>query len=275
MYSRWKWSLSKINLKYIVSLVISIILAIYLITASYDIFGFGKNNKPVELNIKSGDTINKISNELLIKKVIKHPIIFKIVANICGFRSKIQTGIHKIDKNNSYKKILIELSTIRNTEVSITFIEGLEIYKVCDLFVSNELMTTQDFYNIVNNYSYDYWFLSGIKRENKLEGYLYPDTYYFSKESKPEDMIRKMLDNFNAHIKETDRQRATELGFTFDNIIILASIIEREAQGDNDRNLVSSVFHNRIKSQEYIFLYDINEQFYILLQILYIQFALI
>jgi len=88
------------------------------------------------------------------------------------------------------------------------------------------------------------------QRENKLEGYLFPDTYFFDPKAGERAIIEKFLDNFDAKFKPEFYERAKELNMTVDEVIILASIIERETALPEERPIVSSVFHNRLKSSD-------------------------
>jgi len=102
---------------------------------------------------------------------------------------------------------------------------------------------------------FDYAFLRGVpKRENRLEGYLFPDTYQFSLSEGAYSIINKMLARFDEIYTQEYRTRAKSLGMTDDEIITLASVIEREAQGDGDRKTVAGVFHNRLKNAQYPYL---------------------
>ena len=81
------------------------------------------------------------------------------------------------------------------------------------------------------------------ERENRLEGYLFPDTYEFFEQSDAVTVLTKFLDNFEVKFSQELRDRAQEIGMSIDEVVTLASIIEREAASDEDRATVSSVFH--------------------------------
>ena len=83
-----------------------------------------------------------------------------------------------------------------------------------------------------------------------LEGYLFPDTYFFSKEINTEGIIEKMLDNFNKKLTESLREEIKSQGKTISEIITMASILEMEVRNKNDREVVSGIFWNRIKNRQ-------------------------
>ena len=97
---------------------------------------------------------------------------------------------------------------------------------------------------------YDYDFISQIPdREKKLEGYLFPDTYEIYKETSAEAIVDKLLSRFNNIFTKEYKNRAKELNMTIDQVVTLASIIEREAKLDSERKTISAVFHNRLKKK--------------------------
>ncbi|HOQ00530.1 MAG TPA: endolytic transglycosylase MltG [Acetivibrio clariflavus] len=103
----------------------------------------------------------------------------------------------------------------------------------------------------MNTEKFDYDFIAQIpERENRLEGYLFPDTYFFDPLSSDREIITKFLDNFDMKFKLDYYARAKELNMTVDEIITLASIIEKETALPEEKPIISSVFHNRLKSKD-------------------------
>ena len=164
-------------------------------------------------------------------------------------------GKFKLDRSAGYEDIFRALTQSGHNvdAVKVTIPEGYEIYKIADLLESKGLIDKDKFYHLVDFGEFDYAFVQEIPvRENRLEGYLYPSTYEFA----PGDeygIINEMLMQFDIMYAKYE-SRAAEMNMTMDEVITLASIIEREAQGDSDRKLVSSVFHNRINSTDYPYL---------------------
>ncbi|MBC8555829.1 MAG: endolytic transglycosylase MltG [Candidatus Brocadiales bacterium] len=95
---------------------------------------------------------------------------------------------------------------------------------------------------------YDEGFLRSLEVDApSLEGYLYPDTYKFSKGTKPETIFKRMVQRMKENFNRPLRKRSEELGFSENEVLTLASIIEREARHDIERPIISAVFHNRLK----------------------------
>jgi UPF0755 protein len=120
--------------------------------------------------------------------------------------------------------------------------------------VKKDLATADKFNSAMKYGKYNYDFVKSIKnvnnREFKLEGYLFPDTYEFAMNADEKTIVNVMLENFNNKLTKEQYKRAKELGMSMDEIITLASIIEREANNTKDRRLVSAVFHRRLKSRD-------------------------
>jgi len=139
--------------------------------------------------------------------------------------------------------------------VKITIPEGYELRQIIDLCVENGIGTNEGFNSTILNTKFDYWFLEGLTISDVyLEGYLFPATYTVSKDSSEEAVLKQMLDKFNAIFTEDMKAKASDLNMSVHEIITLASIVEREAASDTERDVVASVFHNRLNSKTYPYL---------------------
>ncbi len=236
-------------LKRTVLLIILILIAAVIITGCMVLSDFtGVSLKETKrIKIPEGYGTSKIAQLLENEDVIKYPLLFKIKARIDGYDTKLRTGEFEIADNMSYKDILETLSTkdiVQSRRVTIP--EGFELKQIAARLEENGIVTEEEFYEAVE-LSYDYEFLAGLpEREQSLEGYLFPDTYDFKPGDSAENVIKTMLDNFDRHFKAEYYDRAGELGMTVDEIITLASIIERETNTDTERKKVAGVFYNRI-----------------------------
>lgn len=136
--------------------------------------------------------------------------------------------------------------------VKITFPEGYTLLKMAWLLEENGVCGTNDFLAAVDSYDLSSKsILSSIKDKEKicflLEGYLFPATYTFQKNSEPKAVIDKMVSALEARFDQSMKDRAAELGYSVHEILTIASIIEKEAKTAEQRTLVSSTIHNRLK----------------------------
>lgn len=233
-----------------------VVLAVFVIITAANFFAdfFGTaNNENITITVESGDTARDISHNLKQNGVIKSETLFNFLSRLGGKSQEFKTGRFILKKGTGYAELFEILSTspVAEGEVWVTVPEGYELRQIADELEKAGLINRTIFYDEIENGSFEYDFINEIpKRENRLEGYLFPDTYLFSPTDGEHTIINAMLERFNEVFNENYKKRAEALGMSTDEIITLASIIEREAVGDSDRELVSSVFHNRLKSKE-------------------------
>lgn len=136
--------------------------------------------------------------------------------------------------------------------VSITFPEGFTVVQIAERLEENEVCSKEAFIEEVNNREYlsefDIDISNPEKRVYLLEGYLFPDTYEFFKGESAVSVIKKFLRNTQSKLNDDIKDRAKALGYSVDEIIILASIIQGESGGGTEAKNVSSVIHNRLNN---------------------------
>ncbi len=205
------------------------------------------------VDIPMGSDTKTIAGILANEGIINKPQIFTIVSKINGFDGKYQAGTHILKPGLEFNTIMTIL-TGKPESKKVTIPEGLSYRQIVNTFVKKELATVDKFDYAMKYQKYDYDFVKDIKdsnnREFKLEGYLFPDTYEFAMNASEKTIINVMLENFKNKITKEHYKRAKELGMSMDEVITLASIIEREANNTKDRRLVSAVFHRRLKSRD-------------------------
>ena len=208
--------------------------------------------REVALYVPAGMYPAEIYSMLENEGVINSKILFSAYSR--GAASKFTSGYHTLEKNMSYGKIVSELTSPGKMSdlQMVTFPEGYELREFALLLEEKDIKNADDFIK-ASNKKYDYEFLPP-RKDGYLEGYLFPDTYSISPEMTCEDIIKMMLTRFDEIYTDEFEKRAKELDMTTSEVVTLASIIEREAAVKNERALVSSVFHNRLKSDEYPYL---------------------
>ncbi|HUU50379.1 MAG TPA: endolytic transglycosylase MltG [Nitrospinota bacterium] len=202
-----------------------------------------KQIKKVE--IPKGYSLKKIARLLNEQNLIKNYSIFITSAYLRGISNKLKSGEYELSTDMTPLEIMEKLYKGEIVYYKITIPEGYNIKNIANLLEKNELINKEKFISLTQ----DREFLSslGIKAIS-LEGYLFPDTYYFSKGMTEEEIINKMIESLNNLFTEKLQKRLQDLNFTIHKILTLASLIEKEAQIDSERKLVSAVFHNRLKS---------------------------
>ncbi len=255
---------------------ISIFLSISVIKIGNDVFAFVKPDKEITVTIPEGATTDDIAQILEENDVINHPFVYKLyskfrISKRSYLTGEYEAGKHTVNSMMNYDKLLEELSLIQTTDnsiVRVTIPEGYTVKEILELFEKNGMKSAEEFNEALQEYAYDYRFMNGLSKDSgisdyrfnpdygyRLEGYLFPDTYDFYVEENPISVISKLLDNFQRKFNESFYDRCNELGYTVDEIITIASMIEREGNNVHDYSKISSVFHNRLKnSSEYPYL---------------------
>jgi len=238
-------------------LLVVIVLAIGI---NYYINSYVDNSlKPVDLNddkkiiveIPGGSSTNNIAEILLNNDLIKNPKIFKYYAKKTNSDVKLKAGNYVLSRNMSVDellKVLIKGGTTGNT-VDITIIEGLvleeTVQSICEqLGLNYEIML-----GLMNNVDYfkeDYQFLIDNTRIDNLQGYLMPETYNVYIKSDEETIIRVMLSQFDKFYKEEIKPALSSSNLDMEEVINLASIVEKEAVLDGERDIVAATFINRL-----------------------------
>ena len=204
--------------------------------------------------IEDGNGTTTIANRLKDLGLISSVNFFKILSKYEGYDGTYKTGSHYLKKGLEMRDIMKILAGSTET-IKVTFPEGFTVKKIAARLEANGLCSQEAFLQEVNNcindakFLEEYSFLKGLdfsKRDYALEGYLFPDTYFFDLSAKPRDIIEMMLDNFNNQYLVSYYTKAEALGFTMDEVIKLASIVERECRVSSERRKVAGVFYNRL-----------------------------
>ncbi len=209
--------------------------------------------------IEDGNGTTTIATRLKDLGLISNVNFFKILSKYEGYDGTYKTGSHYLKKGLGMRDIMKILSGTTET-IKVTFPEGFTVKKIAARLEANGLCTQDAFLQEVNNcisdaeFMKEYSFLQGLDFSNRdyaLEGYLFPDTYYFDLSAKPRDIITMMLDNFYNQYLISYYTKAESLGFTMDDVIKLASIVEKECKVSSERRKVAGVFYNRMfKTQD-------------------------
>lgn len=194
--------------------------------------------------IKPGQGFLVFSQKLHQLGIINDLKAFKLFAYIKGYEKKIKAGEYMLSSAMSPEEILEIVVNGKVRLHRLTIPEGYNLKQIARIVAEAGFGTEADFLRAATDA--DLVHTKGIDAET-FEGYLFPDTYYFLKDTRPEDIISTMVKRFWAIFKPEWRKRAEDLGFSIHQIVTLASIIEKETGAAFERPIISSVFHNRLK----------------------------
>jgi len=206
------------------------------------------DNSEIEVIIPSGSTTDDIADILIENELILNKLVFKLIAKDLGYDTKFKAGTYHLNQSMDNKEIIemIAKGDVYIETVTFTIPEGFELVQIVDRLESSELIDKDKFLNELVNGEFNYKFLEFINRDTMLEGFLFPDTYKVEIGASEHEIINKMLNKFDLVFKNEYYDRLKEIDMSLNELITLASIIEREGKLDSERATISSVFHNRL-----------------------------
>ena len=204
----------------------------------------GLESDEVVVDIPVGQPFKKTTQILFKSNIINRPFKFNLVARLKGFDKRLKAGEYVLCACMSPLQILEKLAKGEVKLYKITIPEGFNIYQIAELIAGNGFDNKSAFIEAASNA--DLARKYGIEGET-FEGYLFPETYYFPKNSTPESIIASMVKQFWLVFGAAWQERSKQLGFSAHQIVTLASIIEKETSNPAERPLISSVFHNRLR----------------------------
>lgn len=239
-----------------------------------DLLAFGKEPKQVTITITADDDLQSIAEKLEMMDMIEYPSLFKLFAELTGKGEDICVGTFTFAGDTIYDynaliKAMIDYGPEQGV-VEVTFPEGYNCAQIYELLEKNGVCSVAELEAYAANGELsEYWFLDGVKRGHKysLEGFLAPDTYKFYTNDEPRRVLEKFLDEFDSRIDDRLKEQFTQLNvryaekmrrngygqatiaeyqMTFYDVVILASIVEKETSGNVESFQIASVFFNRL-----------------------------
>ncbi len=199
---------------------------------------------PKVVEIPEGMSLRGLADLLKEKDLITNKTLFILLGKLTSAERRIQPGEYGLNTIMQPLKLLEILKEGRVILHEIRIPEGYTARQIGQLLEEKELLTREAFTRLIHDP--DFIRRLGINATS-LEGYLFPETYFFSKHVQGEEVIETMVSRFKRAIPPEWSQRARELRLTEHQMVTLASIIEKETRVDDERPLISAVFHNRMK----------------------------
>ncbi len=191
-------------------------------------------------NIHSGNfvvwhnsTVMEIAGTLKGKKLIIDPYGFYYIVKFKNVDSKLKSGSYSVNGINSVFDIIDTLEKgVPSEQITVTIPEGFTVKEIAKRLYENGIIASEK---------------SFIKNASPMEGYLFPDTYFFTRGESQSKIIETMRKRFIEVLPKDFNEKVKEKGLTEKQAVVLASIVEKEAKFDSDKPIVASVFLNRLK----------------------------
>lgn len=196
------------------------------------------------VRIAAGDPMAAVAGQLEAAGIVANARKFRLLAYYRGDDRRIQAGEYRLSGAMSPRVLLRRLVDGKVSLSPVTIPEGYHLRQIATTLAAAEVTDPEDFMQYVTDRANVEAF--GLNAET-MEGYLFPDTYAFSKSMPPAKIVAVMFTRFEQVFTDVWRQRAADIGLTVHEVVTLASIIEKETGQADERPLISSVFHNRLR----------------------------
>ncbi len=231
---------------------VSLILATIAILVANDMFALVKDEQTVMLEFDEDLSVGEMGKLLKENGLIRYRIMFTLFAKLKHVET-FSKGTFQLSSTMDYGQMINMLqraSTYQDT-VTVTIPEGYSIAQIAELMEKARICGSDDFIETANTYAFSHEILKDVPMvENRLEGYLFPDTYEFYVNDRPVNVINKMLNNFVSKYTDEMLKLTEENGMTVAEVVNIASLIERECKVADEQTRISGVIHNRLNNSD-------------------------
>lgn len=206
------------------------------------------HEEPIVLTIEDGDSLHRVSENLKDHGVIRSAMWFRKEAQAAGADRNIRPGEYEIQPGSSFEEIFTLIQTGQQREqIRITFPEGYTLYQMGSRLEENGLTTREAFLEATHGYfqNADLDFDSS-SLYFPMEGYLFPDTYFFEADQTAGQIVSIMANQMEKVLDDYQEQ-AKQAGLSIHELLTIASLVEKEAFGDEERDTIAGVIYNRLE----------------------------
>ena len=234
-------------MKKVIILLIAVILMVGGVWYYSHLFGSVTLKNKVEVTIPEASNSEDIGAILADKGVIHSAFAFKFQVKKDGVGAQLKAGTYDFKGKYALSdviEVLVKGPSLSGEKVTIP--EGYDQKQIIALLVSKGLVTEAAFLDAAANGNYGYDYLPAAGDSQRLEGFLYPETYYIARDDSAEEIIGMMLKEFDSQYVDEWKDRVNERGLTTKEWVTMASIVEKEAVAEKDRPIIAGVFYNRL-----------------------------
>lgn len=215
------------------------------------IWGSSRMQRGGELAVENGQSADSVAQELVDQGFMSRVLPWRVYAWRSNAAGQIKTGTYQIEQGERIAAVLARMTRgeVVPDELTITYPEGFTLKQVAERTAARQIGSAEDFLQAAQAASFaaDHAFLKDLPAGRSLEGYLFPDTYRVFADDAPGDVIKRMLMNFNRRVTEAGvpAKAGEDTRRSLDAIVIMASILEREVNRDEDLPIVSGILWRR------------------------------
>ncbi|MBQ5311168.1 MAG: endolytic transglycosylase MltG [Oscillospiraceae bacterium] len=238
-------------------ITVAVLSAAAVITVSTEILGLQRTSEIIDVEIPENSGTEAIADLLESEGIINNPVIFRVYSRVKGADGTYMAGLHELNPNMTYSDVIeaLQKEPINNREfVTITFPEGIRLIDAAKKLEENGVCGADEFIRAFNSTKIGFDFEDQVKPDAlkfyKMEGYFFPDTYDFFLDEEPKTVVKKVFKNFDYRVTPDYYGLMKDMDMTLEEVITLASIVQREASDPYDMKYVASVFLNRLHDPE-------------------------
>lgn len=195
-------------------------------------------------------SVGYVAKQLKDAGIIKYKGLFELYCSVSHAKTKIDPGTYELSTNYDYRALVKKMQVGSGAMVTtkVTIPEGYTMEQIFHKLEDENVCSYDDLMDAAANYSYNYSFIDQSMQGDakRLEGFLFPDTYEFYQGMQASSAINKFLENFHDRITAEMLEKADERGMTMQEVVTVASMIEKEAANDDERAMIAAVIYNRI-----------------------------
>ena len=263
---------SSFSLSLAIIIFFSVIISVYGINCVNDVLALKTDDTPTEVTISANMSDSEVIKTLKKSDLIHNRLFCTLFLRLMDKGGDYVTGKYTLTPDMGLEKMIstMQADYTKSATVQLTFPEGWTIDQIAQKLESNKVCSAASFITTLQSvdFSEEYDFLRQIddkdKRFRALEGYIYPDTYDFYIGEPASSVAKRFLDNFKNKWIESYQARADELGMTIDEVITVASILQKEAATTEQMAPIASVLYNRLESSNFQWLQCDSTETYLL-----------
>ena len=229
-----------------------ILLARFAWLCADDVLALTKKDSVATVSISEGDNLNKITEKLHRAGLINYPWLFRFYGKYAHVEQKVSPGVYELNTQFDYHALVNGMSgTYNRMTTTVTIIEGRTSAEIFQILEDAGVCSAEELSEAAANTEFGFDFLDGLEygSPNRLEGYLFPDTYEFYLTDDPDNVLGKFLSNFNSRIDDSLRAAADSIGYSLHDILTIASMLQEEAATPEEMPTMSSLLYNRLNSE--------------------------
>ena len=217
-----------------------------------DLCAFNKEPLTATVQVTAEDTVESVAGKLEEAGLIEYKWFFELFGKFAKAEEKIGLGTYELNTDMDYRALIAGMHSssggnMTAETVRVTIPEGYTVEQTIKLLAKNNVSREADLLEAAKTYNFDYTFIDNESEElSRLEGFLFPDTYDFYVGEKPASALNRLIKNFNSKIDDELLAQAEANGYDLQDIVVIASLIEKETDGTDQRK-IASVIYNRLK----------------------------